>query len=119
MKKFFKGLLIVLLIAAAGIAYFSYWTKKPLVMVGRVRIDDVINHMDPAGSEQRDDGTTIMHFDAFEDPVFKIIFRKGYPKRIKLYKFYTLSLYFDADGYFTGWKVKENPNGPLLGKNRK
>ena len=50
MKKFFKGLLIVLLIAAAGIGYFSYWTKKPLAMVGRVHIEDVINHMDPGGS---------------------------------------------------------------------
>ena len=82
-------------------------------------MDDVINHMGPpARSEQRDDGTSIWHFDAAEDQVFKVL-HMGYPKRIKMYKFYTLTLYFDAEGYSTGWKVKENRNSPLLGKDRK
>ena len=80
---------------------------------------DLINHVGSSThSELYDNGTRMMQYEVIEDQVFKIFDRWGYPKRIKLYKFYTLTLYFDANGYSTGYRIKENPNSPLLGKDR-
>jgi len=124
MKKFFKGLLIVLLIAAAGFGYWLYRTNKPMVIHGGVNFVDLLNHVGfdsdyQSKSKLNADGTRTIQYEVVEDQVFKIPYKPGYPKRIKLYKFYTLTLYFDADGYSTGWKIKENPNSPLLGKDRR
>ena len=119
MKKFFKGLLIVLLIAAAGFGYWSYKIDKPMPIHDGVSFMDLVNHVGSGThSEQYDNGTSMIQYEVIEDQVFKILHR-GYPNRIKLYKVYTLTLYFDANGYSTGYKIKGNPNSPLLGKDRK
>jgi hypothetical protein len=117
-KNFYKGLLIVLSIAAAGLGYMMYKTDKPMPMHRGVTYTDLFNHVGPAThSEQYDDGTSMTQYEAVEDQVFKIL-HKGYPKRIKLYKTYTLKCYFDANGNSTFYKIEENPNSPLLGKDK-
>ena len=59
----------------------------------------------------------MFQYDAFQDEIFKIVDR-GYPRRIKLCKFYTLTFFFDGDGKLNRLAVKENPNSPLLGKDK-
>jgi len=73
-KNFYKGLLIVLSIAAAGLGYMMYKTDKPMPMHRGVTYTDLFNHVGPAThSEQYDDGTSMTQYEVVEDQVFKIL----------------------------------------------
>jgi hypothetical protein len=116
MKKFFTVLLIVLLIATAGYSYWSHRTHKPISMHSGVKYIDLHNQIGSGSHiEEYDNGTFMIQYEVAEDQVFKVP-HLNYHRKIKFYRFYTLNIYFDADGYFTGCKVKENPNSPLLEK---
>ena len=124
MKKFFKGLLVILLIVAAGFGYWNHRSNKPLVLNTSVNFVDLLNHIGydtdyPGESKQNADGTSTIKYEVVEERVFKIPFKPGYPKKVKVFKFYTLTFHFNADGYLVGWEAKENPQSPLLGIKRK
>jgi hypothetical protein len=96
----------------------------PLLMNTSVRIDDVINRVsfdsDYHGKYKHNaDGAKTIQYEVVENQVLKIPFKPGYPKKIKMQKFYTLTLYFDTDCYSTGYKIKKNPNSPFLRKDFK
>ena len=108
-------------IAAAGFGYYCYKNEKPMPLNTGVSGIDIVNHVGaPSHSEQYDDGTSMMQYEMVEDKVFKILDARysnpGYPKRIKIYKTYTLTLFFDANGNSTSYAIKESPNSPLLGQ---
>jgi hypothetical protein len=114
MKTLFRSLLIIFLFVALVFAYWAYKIDKPMPITSSTTFIDLFNHVgSPTKIEQYDNGTRMIQYEVVEDQVFKII-NEGYPKKIKIYKFYTLTFYFDANDNITGSKIIENPDSPLL-----
>ena len=93
---------------------------KPLTLHTSISFVDLVNHIDvdtdyPSLSKYKlnKDGTRTMQYEMIEDRVLKIPFKPGLPKKVKLLKAYTLTIHFDANGFMTGYRIKENPKSPL------
>lgn len=119
MKTFFRSLLIIFLVAVLVFAYWSYKVDKPMLINSSTTFIDLFNHVgSPTKIEQYENGTRMMQYEVAEDQVFKII-NEGYPKKIKIYKFYTLTFYLDTNDNIISYKIIENPDSPLLDTGKK